>query len=238
MIDKAPINNPHLSLRAKGLLAYLLSKPPDWRPQTLDICAHCKESPAVVRSAMQELAKSGHAVLIKESGVDGRMDGSRWAIYENPQTPNEIKVSTEITVFRTSEKRHPNNNDKTNKNEKTRQRSFEDFKNWPPKEAALRIGYTREVAIDEATRRAVILLGDQNPFLPEWKSRIIQAPYRSSVSLSFLEEDICAYKAKAYKSKPIRNPGGRANWYFMNLDLDSPPHGVGLKSGCRGKQST
>ena len=91
MLDKAPINNPNLSLRAKGLLAYLLSKPPDWRPQTLDICAHCKESPAVVRSAMQELAKAGHAVLIKESGGSGRMDGSRWTIYEKPQIDNEIK---------------------------------------------------------------------------------------------------------------------------------------------------
>jgi len=83
-IDNAPLNNPKLSPKAKGVLAYLLSKPSSWKIRIPDICKHSGCGEYVVKAALQELADAGHAKLIKARDAKGRLIGSHWVIYEAP----------------------------------------------------------------------------------------------------------------------------------------------------------
>jgi hypothetical protein len=75
-IDKRPLEDMRLSWRAKGILAYLLSKPDSWTVQASDILNHGTEGRDAVRSAMGELRNLGYAKLINTSG------GREWVISE------------------------------------------------------------------------------------------------------------------------------------------------------------
>ena len=79
-IDKRPLEDSRLSWRAKGILAYLLSKPNDWTVRTEDILAHGTEGRDAVRSAMGELKETGYAKLQNTAG------GREWIIMEEPST--------------------------------------------------------------------------------------------------------------------------------------------------------
>lgn len=78
-IDKRPLGDMRLSWRAKGILAYLLSKPDDWTVQTGDILNHGTEGRDAVRAAMIELRDTGYAKL------ENTRDGREWHIFENPE---------------------------------------------------------------------------------------------------------------------------------------------------------
>jgi len=89
IMDKRPLEDARLSFKAKGILAYLLSRPDDWVVRIADLCNHATDGPTAVRAAMNELASLGYAILrsIKEKD-SGKMNGREWVIFENP---NESK---------------------------------------------------------------------------------------------------------------------------------------------------
>lgn len=66
-----------LSLKAKGLLLYLLSRPDNWQHSEADMVAHCGDGRAAVRAAIAELERSGHLVRVK------RREGGKWAAEYN-----------------------------------------------------------------------------------------------------------------------------------------------------------
>lgn len=237
MMDKAPLNDPRLSLKAKGLLAYLLSKPPDWRPQIDDICKHCREGKSSIRAAINELRANGYAALLKDHGKDGQLSGSEWAIYEKAQNQSQpedstIKsgVPTEIPKTRLSVNRYPNKNKSTNNNERTKGEGFfEEMRNFAP---------DAEERPDPAIMHECNLanLGEigvkmGSSFWQEWVRRSEMCPIRTGCAIFLTQEDLAMAKAKM--GDPIRNPSGRANWYFLSVDLDSPFGSP--KAGSRGK---
>jgi hypothetical protein len=77
-IDNRVLNDKRLSYRARGILAYLLSKPNDWEVQADDIVRRGKEGRDAVRAAFRELRDCGYAQLITTQ------QGRRWIIYETP----------------------------------------------------------------------------------------------------------------------------------------------------------
>ncbi len=84
-IDKRPLENPQLSWRAKGLLAYFMSRPDDWQIQSSDLLKRSTEGRLAVRRAMKELRDAGHAVLRQVRSDNGsRAIGREWCIYEEP----------------------------------------------------------------------------------------------------------------------------------------------------------
>lgn len=222
MMDKQPLDNPKLSLRAKGLLAYLLSKPPDWRVQIEDICNHCKERPYAVRAALKELVTAGHAKLLKEkSGT--QMDGSVWLIHE--------KAIPEITVSRISENHHLTNNELSTKNKGSLERGFrkeyreparfEDFKNFPPPETSISRFTPEDLASEfKSLLEKHIGILPNSHFYPQWVSRFAQAPWRTLWALSYAQEDISFLRLSA-PTESVKNPSGMANWYFLNIDLEN-----------------
>lgn len=86
IISNAAVNDEHLSFRARGLLAWLLSKPADWQIRSESIARHSPtEGRDAVRSAMRELVDAGYLVVEKVQDERGR-----WAtfqtIYEQPHS--------------------------------------------------------------------------------------------------------------------------------------------------------
>jgi len=208
MIDKAALNDNRISLKAKGLLCYLLSKPPDWRPQIEDICFHCTERARAVRSAFKELAKFGYAKLMREGSGKGRWEGSFWAIYESPP-------SAEIAVLRNSEKRNLKLiRIRGNKNERVLSeivlKKLDGYKE-PDRETLLKEneGLIQQLLVGH--------VGDD--FLKQWRTRSEKSPWRTQYALAELYEEIVS-------GAKIRNRGGKANWWYLNCDKRKGFNGI------------
>lgn len=79
-----------ISFKAKGILAYLLSKPDDWTVRMEDLVNQGPDGKAAIKTAMRELRDAGYAEL-KTIHVDGKARGKTWEIADRP-------------IFRQSEK--------------------------------------------------------------------------------------------------------------------------------------
>jgi hypothetical protein len=81
IIDRRALDDARLSWAARGLLAYLLARPDDWRvsPEHL---ARQSGSLYQVRQLLQELHQAGYAELARRRRPDGTFGGSHWIIRE------------------------------------------------------------------------------------------------------------------------------------------------------------
>ena len=59
------LQNKNLSLKAKGLLSYMLSLPEDWDYSLAGLEANCKESKTSLRTALNELKANGYLIIEK-----------------------------------------------------------------------------------------------------------------------------------------------------------------------------
>lgn len=84
-IDRAAIEDNRLSWKARGILAYLLSKPDDWSIHLFDILNHGIEGRDSVRAAMKELEQFGYAKLETVRDESGKVAGKEWIITEQPK---------------------------------------------------------------------------------------------------------------------------------------------------------
>lgn len=83
MIDRRPIENPKMSWKAKGLLAYLLSRPDDWVIRFRDLVNRSPDGAHTVRAAMKELKDAGH-VQVRAEREGGRVKQWVYVIKELP----------------------------------------------------------------------------------------------------------------------------------------------------------
>jgi hypothetical protein len=102
-IDTRPLENPRLSWRAKGLLTYLISRPPDWRVQMSQLEQISADGKTGLRTIMHELRDAGHASIEQVRSTDGKHAvGTEWVIYEDPKTSdgqNPEKQETRLSGF-------------------------------------------------------------------------------------------------------------------------------------------
>ena len=131
VIDKQFIDNPVLSLQAKAVLLYLLSKPDDWRVYENDIVNHCTNGKWAVRKAIKELISGGYMVRAQARSEDGTFQGYEYNVYECPM------ISTTPSVLRKPENGKPQrtNNNLTKGRSKSRKirslREFQEDRNSP-----------------------------------------------------------------------------------------------------------
>jgi len=83
-IDKRVLEDPRLTWRSKGILAYLLSKPSGWKVNVKDIWNNGAEGRNAVQDCLVELQKIGYAKLITIPGEQGKLMGSQWQVTEEP----------------------------------------------------------------------------------------------------------------------------------------------------------
>lgn len=117
-IDKRPLEESRLSWRAKGILAYLLSKPDGWEVRSEDVLNHGTEGRDAVRAAFQELKAFGYAELVTHSDEkSGKMTGKSWVIRESPSDALISRPPEKPSVGKTP----PSNNDWYSNNQKKKE---------------------------------------------------------------------------------------------------------------------
>jgi hypothetical protein len=103
VINNEFLNSPELSWKAKGILAYLLSKPDGWTARIADLKKKGRNGRDSVRSGMTELEEVGYLFRNVRKDAKGRFNHET-VVYEKPQKPatenpsmdNPTVLSTEL----------------------------------------------------------------------------------------------------------------------------------------------
>lgn len=115
--------DPSLSFKAKGILSYLLSRPPTWEACISDIVNRATDGIHAVRSGLDELEEQGFIIRSQLRDDEGRFSGFQFDVYDAPQ-PQDNRTTPQDrtrTVLRKPDNgkpvngdSHPNNTDSTN----------------------------------------------------------------------------------------------------------------------------
>ena len=79
------LRNPKLSLKAKGLLSYMLSKPDDWDYSLRGLASQNKDGVDSIRTALKELEAAGYLHREKLRDAHGHIVDYDYQVYEVPQ---------------------------------------------------------------------------------------------------------------------------------------------------------
>jgi len=85
VLDKGFLNDTHLSWKAKGLLAYMLSLPDDWSFCISDLATHSKCSRESTANTVKELTKAGYIHKMQGRTNNGKFRKVELFVFETPQ---------------------------------------------------------------------------------------------------------------------------------------------------------
>lgn len=89
VFDTTPLNDPNLSWKAKGILAYLLSKPADWQIYIKDLVKRSKDGKDSTSSGILELIEAGYITKEKTKNKEnGQFDGWDYTVADFPMSGN------------------------------------------------------------------------------------------------------------------------------------------------------
>jgi len=82
-ISNRPLNDPNLSMKARGIWATLMSKPEDWQVYVSQLVKTSKDGKTAIYSGLKELKEAGYIehVFIREKGKVVR---GEYIVYEDP----------------------------------------------------------------------------------------------------------------------------------------------------------
>lgn len=95
MIDRRPVENPMLSWRAKGILAYLISRPDNWIVRLGDLVKRSTDGLYAVRAALKELTEAGHITRFEERD-NGKFKQYVLLVHELPVTRPPTNLSQAV----------------------------------------------------------------------------------------------------------------------------------------------
>lgn len=84
-IDNYLFKDSNLSMKAKGLLAQILSLPDDWKYSISGLTSLFSDGRDAVNGALNELIERGYIIRTQNYNEFGAFDGFRYDIYEKPQ---------------------------------------------------------------------------------------------------------------------------------------------------------
>ncbi|MFH5884090.1 hypothetical protein ACG2F4_07245 [Halalkalibaculum sp. DA3122] len=84
-IDKRSLEDDRLSWKAKGILAYLLSKPDNWEVVIDDLQKHATDGRDSCRTGLRELEEKGYIRKHQERGSDGLFKPVEYQVFETPE---------------------------------------------------------------------------------------------------------------------------------------------------------
>jgi len=125
-ISNVFLRDKELSLKAKGLLATILSLPENWDFSIRGICATIKEGTTAVYSAIDELKERGYCKVVTNRNEKGMIVGNDYTFYEDPSMENlnvgnQTQINTNISLPNTKD----TDNKEKNKEEETNKELFE-----------------------------------------------------------------------------------------------------------------
>ena len=128
LLDKTFLEDDRLSFKAKGILAYLLSKPDDWKVIVVHLVTQSKDGKASVYAGLKELKEYGYYTKVPIRNEEGTRI-IRWesTVYEVPCENQEVEEETtlqEETMYQADESvqeetMHQTNESQQEENEKT-----------------------------------------------------------------------------------------------------------------------
>lgn len=110
-----------ISLKAKGLLSYMLSLPENWDYSIAGLSAICKEGVDCIRSTIGELEEHGYVTKERERLENGQLGGTMYTVREKPENTDMEKPILENptqgfpTKVNQTQINKYNNNDETKK---------------------------------------------------------------------------------------------------------------------------
>lgn len=118
------LQDKRLSLKAKGLLSYMLSLPDDWDYSLKGLTTGCRDGIDSVRSAVHELEDGGYLCRSKVRDARGRIIDYNYEVFELPQkeriekrpapVPNSPSSENPMSGFPTLENPTQQNTNKQN----------------------------------------------------------------------------------------------------------------------------
>lgn len=109
IIPNSALEDASLSWAARGLLAYLLSRPDDWTIRASQLIASGPSGRDAVYRMLGELVAAGYAVArTRKRGGGGKFAGTDWIIFDSPHTENPYPANPH------TDKPHPANPCPTN----------------------------------------------------------------------------------------------------------------------------
>lgn len=94
-----------MSCRDRGLLVFMLSKPPEWKfTKTALLNELQQDGERSIQSAMKKLQELGYLEITRESRNKGRIARSIWNVRDVPQLHNAVTVNGQSDA---GEKRSP-----------------------------------------------------------------------------------------------------------------------------------
>lgn len=96
-ISNVFLRDKELSLKAKGLLATILSLPENWDFSIKGICATIKEGTTAVYSAIDELKEHGYCKVVTNRNEKGMIVGNDYTFYEDPSMEN-LNVDNQVQL--------------------------------------------------------------------------------------------------------------------------------------------
>ncbi|CAM3512730.1 conserved phage C-terminal domain-containing protein [Erysipelothrix anatis] len=124
MMSNHHLRNKNLTLKAKGLMSFMLSLPDTWDYTEMGLVSVLKEGRESIRTGLKELEDYGYLVRDKKSRTDGKFGGYDYFLYETPhrvrftdtEEPSTVKPmsgnQTQITTdLITTEEQLLNNKD-------------------------------------------------------------------------------------------------------------------------------
>ncbi len=81
-IDNRGMRDKNLSWKAKGLLAYCLTLPDDWKFYIEDLAKRSTDKYSSTAAAVKELIKKGYITRSRRKGEHGHFDGYEYRVIE------------------------------------------------------------------------------------------------------------------------------------------------------------
>lgn len=116
LIDKSFLEDTRLSYKAKGILAYLLSKPDNWKVIVSNLVNYSVDGKASVYAGLKELRECGYYEKVPIRNDKGHFIRWESTVYECPEPLTEFReMGKPDMVYPYVEKQEHNNNYNTNK---------------------------------------------------------------------------------------------------------------------------
>lgn len=97
MLDNYALRDNGLSLKARGLLATMLSFPDNWEFSENGLCAiFKKDGQASIRSGLKELEERGYLTRTRTRDKFGRVSSVEWAVCDYPRLENPSVVNSNL----------------------------------------------------------------------------------------------------------------------------------------------
>jgi DNA-binding MarR family transcriptional regulator len=92
MLNKEFLKRSDLSMKAKGLLAYFLSLPNNWKIIRRELPNNFKDKITAISNAINELEEAGYIVKYHVRTATQKFNGIVYDVYEIPCFENSIRI--------------------------------------------------------------------------------------------------------------------------------------------------